>query len=64
MHISYKVRYNYLIIILFIILLIPIKAFGVSEWVYVEKVLEDDDKAIVIRRNGDAYLIEELNGYL
>jgi hypothetical protein len=34
-------------------------AFAKSEWVYVAKVLDDDDKGIIVRRNGDAYIIEK-----
>jgi hypothetical protein len=34
-------------------------AFAKSEWVYVAKVLDDADKGIIVRRNGDAYVIEK-----
>ena len=35
-----------------------------SEWVYVEKVLNDDDQALVTRQNGETWLIEKGVGCL
>jgi len=48
-----------LLIAFFILVLFPSKAIAASvEAVYVSKVLDTDYKAIIVRSNGDAYLIE------
>ena len=39
-------------------------ALAGSEYVYVQKVLDNDDKGIIVRRNGEAYLIEKGIGCL
>lgn len=46
------------------LILITSPSFAASEYVLVVKILEDDDKAIVQRRNGDQYLIEKGIGCL
>jgi len=42
---------------------IPVVLAG-AEWVLVAKVLDDDDKGIIVRNNGDAYVIEKGVGCL
>ena len=37
-------------------------SFASEEWVYVEKVLSNDDIGIIVRANGDAYQIEKATG--
>lgn len=51
-----------IVISIYISTLFP--AFAGAEAVYIYKVLENDDKAIIMRRNGEAYLIEKGVGCL
>jgi hypothetical protein len=57
-----------LIIAFFVVIALHIStlspAFAGAEAVYIYKVLESDDKAIIMRRNGEAYLIEKGVGCL
>ena len=39
-------------------------SFASAEWVYVEKVLSNDDNGIIVRANGEAYQIEKGTGCL
>jgi len=53
------IKYSILLLILTLIAIPTISSFAESEWVYVEKVLDNDDNAIIVRKNGDSYLINK-----
>lgn len=58
-----KIKYVYFVLLLGIIqMLLVQKVYARAEYVYVQKTI--DDQAIIVRKNGDAYLIEKGVGCL